>query len=739
MTSLSRQKSIARFNRRNRLVTAKARPRLFLNTPYGQKLTRELFLEQLAEFLAGRRPEKPHKPPPFLRPLILQLDDYRFLALAALSPLLDAIYRGWDRNDPSVAAKLKLKLGDELYERMCLEKMVLLPWTEEQRLRAGDWLLSQALALDLFTTDTEDGFPAISPKWKPDVDRMREEMIWADPVHMPHLKPPPDWTRWWNQYDDRLRAKFVRDWRPETKAAITAAFDDPNWEHAKGVNALKKVPLQIDPTMLALVERFAVDVMGRTGDQRKADQFTVDADLCDAKWCGNRAVWLDYNCDRRGRLFAIQHLNFMREDHVRSLFKFANGMRLGPEGTYWLEVHCANCEGSTDKKRREERIKWVAENRQKIQNIGNNPLGTFDLWKDADSPFCYVAACIELTKAWCDPKNFTTHLPVGFDGSANGLQHLALLTRDHQAAAMVNLVHCTEEDDPRDVYSAVIAKAIELLKADDHGLARWWCTGLDLLGDKRTRRILKQPVMTYSYSVTLEGATQQISTAFRRLRQHSWPPNGGFRFLAEKVMEACELLLPGPAEVMKYVRALAQHCIDHGRFLEWTSPSGFPISNRYQVPNIVTFNLRRGSIRLRHNIADGATDEVKLPKALDSAAPNFIHSLDAAHLVRTVNASVSEGIADILTIHDSFYCLAPQATRFNEIILEELAALYEGDPLAELRSQNVSDPSNPDLFPVPPKGTLLLLDGKTISWKDGEAWRPELYPYEVHGAINAFG
>jgi Autographiviridae RNA polymerase len=245
--------------------------------------------------------------------------------------------------------------------------------------------------------------------------------------------------------------------------------------------------------------------------------------------------------------------------------------------------------------------------------------------------------------------------------------------------------------------------------------------------------------MTYSYSVTLEGATQQISTAFRRLRQHSWPPNGGFRFLAEKVMEACELLLPGPAEVMKYVRALAQHCIDHGRFLEWTSPSGFPISNRYQVPNIVTFNLRRGSIRLRHNIADGATDEVKLPKALDSAAPNFIHSLDAAHLVRTVNASVSEGIADILTIHDSFYCLAPQATRFNEIILEELAALYEGDPLAELRSQNVSDPSNPDLFPVPPKGTLLLLDGKTISWKDGEAWRPELYPYEVHGAINAFG
>ena len=82
MTS-SRRKSVARFNRRNRLVTAKGRPRLFLNTPHGQKLTRELFLEPLAEFLAGKLPEKSHKPPPFLRRLILQLDDYRFLALAA--------------------------------------------------------------------------------------------------------------------------------------------------------------------------------------------------------------------------------------------------------------------------------------------------------------------------------------------------------------------------------------------------------------------------------------------------------------------------------------------------------------------------------------------------------------------------------------------------------------------------------------------------------------------------------
>ena len=62
--SESRRKSIARFNRRNRLVTAKGRPRLLLNTPHGQTLTRELFLEPLAEFLAGKLAEKPDKAPP---------------------------------------------------------------------------------------------------------------------------------------------------------------------------------------------------------------------------------------------------------------------------------------------------------------------------------------------------------------------------------------------------------------------------------------------------------------------------------------------------------------------------------------------------------------------------------------------------------------------------------------------------------------------------------------------------
>jgi hypothetical protein len=82
-----------------------------------------------------------------------------------------------------------------------------------------------------------------------------------------------------------------------------------------------------------------------------------------------------------------------------------------------------------------------------------------------------------------------------------------------------------------------------------------------------------------------------------------------------------------------------------------------------------------------------------------------------------------------MTIHDSFFCLAPQATRFNEIILEQLARLYTGDPLAELRQRNVSDP---DLLPLPDYG--LLIRFQDHSWSHRLLIRPDL----IRGARNAF-
>lgn len=763
----SRRLTGERYEHKNRLKTAKGRRRDFLELPVGQRAL-EPSLKLLADFLAGKLKQKPEKPPPWLGSLIAH---YRFtpdeLAVMALAPLLNAIDRGWldkDDNDSPQRA-LRQKMGAEFSFRVALKKQLRSEnkaerraakttlktgkdwwklksdWTPAQYVHAGDWLMMQCVkTLNCF--EVKSGVPVIVPECRMELDAIRDELMRRDQVLCPHLTPPGDWTGWRIQYDDRLQETFIRG-RPECEAAITRAFLQPDFEHARGISNLRRVPLKIDGCMRDLVEQFTVDVMkykGKEGgaEQRAANERTVAADVRDAKWIADRPFWLSYNCDFRGRANATQHLNFAREDHVRSLFKFAKGMRLDGRGIYWLEIHCANCEGSTAKEPRSERIKWVAENRrQKIQAIANDPFNTFDLWKDTDSPFCFVAACRELAAAWNDPENFETHLPIGFDGSANGLQHLALLTSDRVAGRMVNLCDFSETGEPQDAYGVVVAKVIELLKADDHKWAAWWRGRLALLNDRQRRKLLKTPAMTFAYGATPKGMADNIAKVYRKQFQGLEPKTESGVYLGRKIIEACAEILPEPASVMNYIRALAQHCMDQGRFLEWTTPTSFPVCNSYNKPNTITVNCGGGR---RYRVANGTLNKIRKRKTLDSAAANFVHSMDATHLARIVNAAVSEGISDILTVHDCFYCLAPQATRFIEIILKELCDLYQNnDPLAELRNQNVSDPSNPDLFPVPPKGTLVLLDGKTISWEDGEAWRSQLYAYEVQWAENAFG
>jgi hypothetical protein len=93
-----------------------ANARQFLNTPSGNASTD--YITYLADFLAGRPDDKPRDPPDFMREPIQRLDDPLFLALATLAVLLDGIFRGRDGDDPSAAAKLKLRVGDDVYQRL---------------------------------------------------------------------------------------------------------------------------------------------------------------------------------------------------------------------------------------------------------------------------------------------------------------------------------------------------------------------------------------------------------------------------------------------------------------------------------------------------------------------------------------------------------------------------------------------------------------------------------------------
>src|SRR5262249_54105491 len=139
-------------------------------------------------------------------------------------------------------------------------------------------------------------------------------------------------------------------------------------------------------------------------------------------------------------------------------------------------------------------------------------------------------------------------------------------------------------------------------------------------------------------------------------------------YLGLQIIEACRQQLKEPTAVMHYIRALAAHSMEYGWVLELASPTGFPFINRKDKPNIKQVRLLASAGSATHEIGDGWLDEIAYGDTLDAVVANFIHALDASHLIRSVNSAVREGITNILTVHDCFYVLAPEATRFGQIL-----------------------------------------------------------------------
>src|SRR5262245_16625937 len=237
-----------------------------------------------------------------------------------------------------------------------------------------------------------------------------------------------------------------------------------------------------------------------------------------------------------------------------------------------------------------------------------------------------------------------------------------------------------DEDAINDLYLTVENKVRGRLAESDDVEAQWWLDH-DRPGTnspRLNRALIKQPVMTFSYGVTESGAKDQIKDEYKRL--HGWEDglDKKSRYLARLILRVAREELPRPAEAMKYIGRLADHCTRRGEPLRWTSPTGLPIGNRYYKSRTKTVEMKIRGVRVEYRVADGWSSDILKGKARNSAAANFVHSRDAAHLIRSVNAAVREGITNVVCVHDCFGTTAPRMERFREIINREVMLVYAG-------------------------------------------------------------
>lgn len=461
----------------------------------------------------------------------------------------------------------------------------------------------------------------------------------------------------------------------------------------------------------------------------------------------DQEFFFPHNVDFRGRAYPVPtYMNHMGADHMRGLLRFSKSRELGERGLMWLKVHLANVYGY-DKASLKDRERFATDNLPNIIDSAENPLGGQRWWLTAEDPWQCLAACFELKGALQspDPKKYMSSLPVHQDGTCNGLQHYAALGGDSWGASQVNL---SPGDKPADVYSAVADLVrVEVDKDAGHGnpMAK-------AMVDKVKRKVVKQTVMTNVYGVTFSGAKKQVQKQINALYPNIEEETGvGSGLIASyvttRIFKALSSMFKGAHDIQYWLgeiggrvcRALTPEQIaevtnsDHEpaygtnkakklhtkddlaalfrSTIIWTTPLRMPIVQPYRKSSsrVVPTCIQTLTLNLPDRF-----DPVDRRKQLQAFPPNFIHSLDASHMMLSALECHELGL-DFAAVHDSFWTHAADVDVMNRVLRDAFIRIHSDNVIERLLSE----------FQARYKGGLYLarIDKKGEAGKAIIAWR----------------
>lgn len=425
------------------------------------------------------------------------------------------------------------------------------------------------------------------------------------------------------------------------------------------------------------------------------------------RFVGEEKFWLPHNVDFRGRAYPVPvHLQHMGCDLTRAMLTFSRpGVELGPRGVYWLKVHLANKLGG-DKLSFDERIALAEDSLPMALRVANDPFQDTNMewWSTKEDPFQLLAACQEFAKAMGRSggehalEQYESCLPVSMDGSCNGLQHYAALGRDVEGGTQVNLVPNSR---PQDVYTGVaslVNERIDELAADGDEVAQ-------LLKGKISRKVVKQTVMTSVYGVTLIGARQQIGNRLAEI--DGFPEDKLFAAsikLASLTMSSLGDIFSGATRTMDWLYASASNISRSGHEVQWITPVGLPVIQPYRRKARVVVKTLMQRVTLEKN---GEHVPVSSARQRSAFAPNFVHSIDSAHMLLTAVECRKRGLR-FAAVHDSFWTNAACVDVMNCVLREEFVRLHSRDLLSELRESFLMRYAGVSFGQVPPRGDLDL-------------------------------
>jgi DNA-directed RNA polymerase len=396
---------------------------------------------------------------------------------------------------------------------------------------------------------------------------------------------------------------------------------------------------------------------------------------------------------------------------------------------------------SVDKMTLNDRVGWTMANWDKIFS--------YELDLKAEKPYMFLASCYEWDFV---ERTGMTQLPVAIDGSNNGWQHLGAISKDAHTGELVGLVPSAIQ---KDFYVQTAKCLIELASKDER------LTGLlQSMPMKHIRKgISKRGSMTRAYSA---GASKIAENMYFDVRAEEFTDKYGITRkdcdkLAKLLVKAIDQVCPGPLQTMAYLQELAQFQIgkheliggtraefkllkDRRRELlskgvldddelvelndvsiqlnsftyeltygngettiEWDTPSGFRA--RYENFTTVDFKARaRLNGKDVKHVLKTPTDRPNIRGFMSGISPNFIHSMDAAHMALVI----ADWDGAFGAVHDSFATHASDVEDLLQKTKQVFIDMYTNDNFFDTIRQQLTN--NTDDVQQPVLGELHIGD-----------------------------
>lgn len=420
--------------------------------------------------------------------------------------------------------------------------------------------------------------------------------------------------------------------------------------------------------------------------------------------------WMPWFCDYRGRAYPRPHgVQPQGQQQARGLLYFADREPIDtPEQLAALCRHGANCFGK-DKETYADRIQWVWENEDEIVRCASDPL-EYQWWAEWDKPWEGLSFCTEFARFKEHGYGYESGLVCSVDASNSGHQIYSLLLRDEEGAIATNVL---SSERPQDLYRSVADKVTSVLKREaleGHLYAGKW---LSFMGGQVMRAATKRITMVIVYSAKMYSALEYVAEWYRdELKKNRKTPfeKEAYKecaYLAGLIWEAVESTVEGARVGMDWLRQIADICTNHKIPVRWMTPSGFEVVQASSQTAATLVRTRCGANVVRRSIVRDATDTLHAERQRTGICPNFIHSLDAAAKMRTVDLCYSRGVRNFAMVHDSYGTTAASMPIMEPSLRHVFADIFRDNQLEAFKREVESYlPAGVSLPDVPEFGTL---------------------------------